>query len=464
VIARAPQGDGVPASIAQERLYKLQQALPAMPFFNLLYALRLTSPFDAVILERSVNEIVRRHEVLRTTFAVVDGQYLQVIALQLTVPLRFDDLHKLPESEKDAIGRRAIEEEVLHTFDLAQGPLFRARMVRLTEREHLLLITMHQTIGDGWSAGVLADELATLYDAFSAGEASPLAPLSIQYADFAHWQRHWQVHPEIVAQLDYWRQQLRDPLPVIQLATARPGRTVHDLCTARRELALPASLSEAAKRFGNREGGTLFMALVAALKTLLYRYLGQEDLRVATLVANRNRPEVDRLIGPLANMTILRTNLCGDPSAREVLRRVRAITLAAFANQDLPFEVLVETLERERALKPATLARVMIQLQNATLRPIASRARTLTFEEANPSMLMPLVTATTFDMILMLHENAHGLMGSCVYKPHLFDAKAINRLLRDFRSVLEQMVSQPERPISGIRVPLNEKRNPPLRA
>jgi non-ribosomal peptide synthetase component F len=228
--------------------------------------------------------------------------------------------------------------------------------------------------------------------------------------------------------------------------------------TARRGLALPASLSEAAKRFSHREGGTLFMALVAAFKMLLHCYLGQEDLRVATLVANRNRPGTAELIGPLANTVILRTNLGGDPSLKEVMRRVRATTLAAFANQDLPFEALVETLERERALKPATLAQVMIQLQNATLRPVASFQRTLTFEEANPNIPMPLVTATTFDVILMLHESAHGLTGSCLYKPHLFGAKAVDRLLRDFQSVLEQMVTQPERPISAIRVPLNENR------
>jgi acyl-CoA synthetase (AMP-forming)/AMP-acid ligase II len=454
-IVRAPQVGGAPASIAQERLCKLQRVLRAMPFFNILYALRLTSPFDAAVLERSVNEIVRRHEILRTTFAVVDGQYVQVIAPQLTVHLRFDDLHTLPESKKDTVGRQAIEEEVLHAFDLAQGPLFRTRLMRLAEREHLLLITMHQTIGDGWSSGVLGNELAALYDAFSAGEASPLAPLSIQYADFACWQRHWESDPDIVAQLEYWRGQLRDPLPVLELATASSRRAIDGLLTARRELALPARLSEAAKRFGNREGGTLFMALVAALKALLHRYLGQEDLRVATLVANRNRPGSERLIGPLVNTVILRTNLGGDPSPREVLRRVRATTLAAFANQDLPFEVLVETFERERALKPAKLAQVMIQLQNATLRPIASSGRTLTLEEANPSMLVPLVMATTFDFILMLYENANGLTGSCVYKPDLFGAKAVDRLLRNFRLVLEQIVTQPERPISTIRVPLN---------
>ena len=200
------------------------------------------------------------------------------------------------------------------------------------------------------------------------------------------------------------------------------------------------------------------MALVAALKTLLHRYLHQEDLRVATLVANRNRAGTAGLIGPLVNTVILRTDLGGDPSAREVLRRVRATTLAAFAHQDLPFEVLSETLERERGLKPTTLAPVMIQLHNAGLRSITNAAGILTFEEANPGMQVHPVTATTFDVLLMLHENVHGLTGSCVYKPHLFGAKAVDGLLRDFQSVLEQMVSRPERPISAIRVPLNEKR------
>ena len=465
VIARAPREDGVPASIAQERLWKLQRVLPGMPLFNILYPLRLTSAFDAPALERSLNEIVRRHEILRTTFAVADGQFAQVIASQLTVNLRFDDLRKLPESKKETVGHQIIQEEVLHYFDLAHGPLFRARLVCLAEREHLLLITMHQTVGDGWSLGALGNELAALYDTFLAGEASPLAPLSMQYADFAYWQRHWQLHPDMVAQLEYWRKQLHDPLPIMGLATARPTRTVEDLLTARRTVDIPASLSEAAKRFSHREGGTLFMALVAALKTLLHLYLGQEDLRVATLVANRNRPGTEGVIGPFANTVILRANLSGDPSPQEVMRRVRATTLAAFANQDLPFEVLVEALERERALKPATLAQVMIQLQNATLRPIANVGRTLTFEEANPTMLVPLVTATTFDVILIFHESTHGLMGSCVYKPRLFDATTIDRLLRDFQSVLEQMVTQPERPITAIRVPMNEKPlKPPLRA
>jgi acyl-CoA synthetase (AMP-forming)/AMP-acid ligase II len=456
-IVRAPRVDGVPASLAQERLCRLQRALPDVPFFNILYVLRVTSAVDVAILERGVNEIVRRHDILRTTFAVIDGRYVQVIAPQLIVCLTIDDLRALPESKKETVGYRIVQEEALHNFDLSQGSLFRARLLHLAEREHLLLITMHQVIGDGWSLGVFADELLNLYDAFSAQAASPLAPLPIQYADFAYRQRHWQSHPDILAQLEYWREQLRDPLPAMQLAAAGSRSTIEGLCTARREVALPANLAEAAKRFANRDGGTLFMALLAALKTLLHCYLSQEDLRVATLVANRNRPGTEGLIGPLVNTLILRTHLRGDPSPRELMHRVRATTLAAFAHQDLPFEELAEVVLRERAVEPASLARVMIVLQNATLRPIATSGHALAFEEANPNALMPLVTITTFDIILMLHESIDGLVGSCVYKPRLFDAATIDHLLRDFQSVLEQMVTQPDRPISAIRIPTNER-------
>jgi acyl-CoA synthetase (AMP-forming)/AMP-acid ligase II len=462
-IARSAREGWDPASIAQERLWKFQHALPDLPFFNILYALRLTSSVDVAILERSINEIVRRHEILRTTFAVHEGQHVQVIAPQLTVPLTFDDLHELSESKKETAAHRLIQDEVLHSFDLAQGPLLGARLVRMAKQEHLLLITMHQVICDGWSLGVLVEELAALYDAFSAGQPPPLAPASIQYADFARWQRQWRSYPDIVAQLAYWRERLHDPLPMMKLTQVRPRRTrtIDSLRTARREVVLPARLSEAVKRFSQDAGGTLFMALVAAFKTLLHRYVADEDLRVATLVANRNRAATEHLIGPLVNTVILRTNLGGDPSPYEVMRRVRATTLEAFAHQDLPFEELVETLERERGLEPAALAQVMIWLQNAALRPTTNSGHKLVFEEANPSMLLPLVTITRFDVILMLRESTHGLVGCCVYKPHLFHATMIDRLLRDFRKVLELMLTQPERPISKIQISLNENRSDP---
>ncbi|TMJ26913.1 MAG: hypothetical protein E6G96_13720, partial [Alphaproteobacteria bacterium] len=447
----------MPASFAQERLWTLQRALPDVPFFNELYVARIRSACDVAILERCINEIVRRHEILRTTFAVIDGQCVQIIAPELTVTLASDDLMGLPRAEREIVAHGIIQEEMLHSFDLGKGPLIRARLLRQAKREHLLLISMHQIICDGWSLGVLLQELGALYDAFSAGAASPLAPLPIQYADFAHWQRHWKSHADIAAQLAYWREQLRDPLPAMQLTKARPTRAVDGLRTARQSWALPAALARAAKRFANQEGSTLFMALVAALKAQLCRYMDEEDIRVATNVANRNRVGTGGLIGPLVNTVILRSNLAGDPTARELLRRVRDTALAAFTHQDFPIEVIAQSFEAERGLRPAALANTMILLQNAALRPTVGSGRTLAIEEADPSMMLPLVTTASFDVILMLHDGPHGLRGTCVYKPHLFSAKTIDRLLRDFQQALESMVTQPEHPISAIHLSRNER-------
>jgi acyl-CoA synthetase (AMP-forming)/AMP-acid ligase II len=456
-ISRVLDRDGeAPASFAQERLWKLQHLLPDLPFFNILYALRVRSPCDVAVLDRSINEIVRRHEILRTTFAAADGRCVQVIAPQLMVPLAFEDLRALPRLKTETIVHEIIQEELSHSFVLERGPLIRTRLVRLAERAHLLLIAMPGIVEDGWSLGVLVNELAALYDAFTAGRASPLAPLPIQYADFADWQRRWRSHPDIVAQLTYWEEQLRDPLRVMTLTGSRRRREIDDFCTARRHVALPAKLSEAAKDFSQREGVTLFMTLVAALKTLLHRYTGEDDLRVATDVANRNRPRTEGLIGPIANTVILRTSLRGDPTAREVLRRVRATTLGALANQDIPFEMVVEALERDRVVEPAALAQVKMSLQSYSLRPVVSSDHGLAFEEVDPGMLLPVVTMTTFDVMLMLRDTTKGLVGTCVYNPHLFGAEPIDRLLRDFEQVLEHMVMQPEGPISAIAVSPNE--------
>jgi non-ribosomal peptide synthetase component F len=457
-IVRMPREDGVaPASFVQERLLRLQRALPDIPFLNVLYALRLTSHIDVAILEQSINEIVRRHEILRTTFAVVDGRHVQVIAPQLTIPLAFDDLHKLEGSRKETATRELIQEEMRHSFDLESGPLVRAHAARLTERTHLLLIAMHAIIQDGWSLGVLIQELAALYDAFAAGRESPLAPLPIHFSDFAHWQRRWRSYPDIVAQLDYWREQLHDPLPAMALAKVRPEQTIDDFRTARRKVAWPAKLSEAAKRFSEREGVTLFTTLIAAFKALLHRYTGENDIRVATHVANRNRPRTEGLIGPLVNTVILRTRLGPELSAREVMRRVRATALAAFANQDIPFDEVVATLERENALERARLTQVMIWLQNAPLRPIANNGFGFSFEEVDPGMPPAMIAVTTFDLVLMLRETAQGLVGTCVYNPHLFTVQTIDRLLRHFQEALECMLMEPERPISAIPISVSDK-------
>jgi acyl-CoA synthetase (AMP-forming)/AMP-acid ligase II/acyl carrier protein len=452
-ITRAPRRNGaMPASIAQERFWKVQQALPDIPFFNVLYALRIRSPCHPDILEQSLNEIVRRHEILRTRFALRNGRCVQIIAPQQISPMSFHNLTDLRAGPKKRAAEEIVRQELLHPFDLAKGPLIRVRLLRLSCRRHLLLISMHQAVCDGWSLGVLIGELIALYDAFHAGVKSSLSPLPIQYADFAHWQRQWHSHADILAQLAYWREQLRGPLPPMTIGRYAPKRPIDELRTARLGWALPAKVTESAKRFAQTEGDTLFMVLVAALQTLLHRYLGHDDIRIATNVANRNRAGTAGLIGPVANTVILRTNLAGDPTARELLHRVRATTLAAFAHQDLRLEIIADALEKDCSANPEALANIMILLQNATLRPVTAAGHKLAIEEANPGMMLPLVTPTNFDVILMLHDGADGLRGTCVYRPHVFDLAAIERLLLDYAQVLEGLIHSPNRPISAIRI------------
>jgi non-ribosomal peptide synthetase component F len=298
---------------------------------------------------------------------------------------------------------------------------------------------------------VLAHELAVLYDAFSAGEPSPPPELRIQYADFAHWQRQWRDNVVMAAQLAYWLEQLRDPPLALELPMDHPRGTALSFRTARQTLVLPGKLSGALRGLSHRDGSTLFMTLVAAFKMLLYGYTGQEDLRVATFIANRNRRETEEVIGLFVNMVILRTDLRGDPTCQEVLQRVRTTTLAAYSHQDLPFEDLVQTLERERGLKRSSFCQVMFILQNAMYRPLQSSARTLRFMETDLSLLMPPLAGTTFDVVLFLHERPQGLIVSAIYKQNLFEAMTIARMLGDFQHVLECLVGQPEQPLSTFR-------------
>jgi len=297
---------------------------------------------------------------------------------------------------------------------------------------------------------VLMRELAVLYHAFSTGRPSPLAELSIQYADFAHWQHQWQRSEAMASQLAYWRQQLHDPLPVLALPTDRPRGTTLSFRTERQTLVLPEALSAAIKHLSRRQGNTLFMTLLAAFKVLLYSYTGQDDLCIGTLVANRQRQEVEGLIGHFVNTVLLRTDLSGNPTFREVLRRVRETTLAAYAHQDLPFEVLVQALERERHLQRRSLCQVMFVLQNAIWQPPQLSDLTLSLIGADESAGEPGLTATTCDIVLNVWDKPQGLAGDCIYKTTLFDAATINQMLEDFQRVLEAIVVQPEQPLSTV--------------
>jgi len=275
--------------------------------------------------------------------------------------------------------------------------------------------------------------------------------LPVQYADFASWQRQWRHNAMLEAQLAYWTEQLHEPLPVLQLPTDRPRGTALHLRTARQPLDLPSTLFEALKDLSQQEGSTLFMTCLTAFKVLLYGYTGQKDLCVATLVANRAWRETEGVIGLFVNTVILRTDLGGNPTCREVLQRVRATTLAAYTHQDLPFEELVRTFERERNLQRTSLCQIMVIWQNFMLRPLQGSAQTLSFEAIEQSVVAPNLAPTTFDIILILRERSQGLSGTCIYKTDLFDAATINRMLDDFQSVLACFSAQPEQALATFR-------------
>ena len=445
-----PREGVLPASIAQERFWFFDQVVPGLPLFNIPYVLRLVGRLNVTVLQQSFNEILRRHEALRTTFATVDEQLAQVIASTSHMPFVVRDLYTLPEPEREDEAQRLVQEESRRPFDLARGPLLRGCLLRLDEQEYYLLVTLHHIISDGWSLGVLVHELAVLYDAFAAGKPSPLPALPLQYADFASWQRQWQHDAVMEAQLAYWKEQLHDPLPVVELPTDRPRGTALSLRAARQPLELPSGLVEAIKGLSHREGNTLFMTCLAAFKMLLFGYTGQEDVRVATLVANRTCQETEGMIGLFVNTVILRTDLGGNPTCWEVLQRVRATTLAAYTHQDLPFEDLVRTLERERNIERASLCQAMVIWQNAMVQPQQCAAHALSFLPMEQNVWAPDVALTTFDIILTLRERPQGLTGLCLYKTDLFDAATISRMLDDFQYVLGCLSTRPEQALATL--------------
>src|ERR1700754_899143 len=332
----------VPLSFAQQRLWFLDQLEPGLVAYNVPAAVRLVGKLDVAILNWSLNEIVRRHEILRTTFDSVTGQPVQIVNPTLQLSISVADLTSLADELREREALRLAQEEAQRPFDLIRGPLIRAALLRLRTEEHVLILTMHHIVSDGWSQGVLKTELGALYEAGINGRSSPLPELSIQYADFAQWQRGWLKDDELDRQLGYCRKQLTGAPPSVDLPNdgARPPQLNYRGATFLFDLS--PELSESLTALSRREGTTLFMTLLAAFKALLFRYTGQSDIVVGTPVANRNREEVEGLIGFFVNTLALRTDLSGNTTFRELLHCVREVSLGAYAHQDLPFELLVE--------------------------------------------------------------------------------------------------------------------------
>ncbi|EGK86184.1 amino acid adenylation domain protein [Microcoleus vaginatus FGP-2] len=442
-ILPVPRDGNLPLSFAQQRLWLLAQLEPDSPAYNIPAAFSLIGLLNETALSQSLSEIVRRHEVLRTTFPSVDGQPKQVISLDTALTLPIIDLRKLSPDQRLSKAQRLATEEAQQPFDLATGPLFRVQLLRLEEAEYMLLVTMHHIVYDGWSYDIFLRELAALYDAFSSGKPSPLSELPIQYADFAHWQREWLQVEVLESQRDYWKQQLSGNLPILQLPTDYPRPPVQTYQGGYQSLELPNNLTQALKALSQQERVTLFMTLLAAFQTFLYRYTGQEDIIVGTPIAGRNQVEAEGLIGFFVNTLALRTYLSGNPTFQELLGRVREVALGAYAHQDLPFEKLVEELQPERDRSRTPLFQVMFVLQNTPSSALELPGLTVN------SLNIDSGTAK-FDLTLFIMETAQGLRASLEYNTDLFNAATITRMLGNFQTLLEGMVANPQQRLSDL--------------
>ncbi|MCB1032626.1 MAG: non-ribosomal peptide synthetase, partial [Acidobacteria bacterium] len=336
-----PRDGALPLSFAQERMWFLHRLEPTSTAYNIDGFYHLHGRLDVAVLSRVIGEILRRHEVLRTTFETVDGRPVPRISPDLDLALPVVDLRALPDSTRRREARRLAGEEAARPFDLALGPLVRLSLLRLGDDEHLVLLTLHHIVSDGWSMSLLGSEVAALYRAFVAGESSPLPELPIQYLDFAAWQRAWLAGEVLDEQMDYWREHLAGAPPLIELPTDRPRTTAPQDRGAQRPVHISAQATEALQALGRRSGATLFMTLLSAFQALLWRYGGQDDILVGSPIAGRNRIETEGLIGFFVNTLVLRGNLSGDPGFELLLANNREVVLEAHAHQDLPFEKLV---------------------------------------------------------------------------------------------------------------------------
>jgi amino acid adenylation domain-containing protein len=440
-----------PASFAQRRLWFLSQLVPDSPFYNIDTVIPIPMPLDHGAFQSSVNEIVRRHEALRTTFQEVDGEPVQVVTPSLLVSLPVVDLRGLPGDEREARSIYLATEEAQRPFDLVRGPLIRTTLLQTGNEEYLFLLTLHHIVADGWSMNVLFEELSTLYVAFSQQEASPLPELTIQYADFAIWQREWLQGAVLEKELAYWKNKLGD-LPTLRLPTDRP-RPPARLATflgAHQTWTLPRRLTATLRALSHREGVTLFMTLLAAFKALLCRYSGQEDIVVGSPIANRNRAETEALIGFFVNTLVLRTDLSGDPTFRELLRRVREVALEAYSHQDLPFEKLVEELHPER-----DLSNPLFQASFQLFRSPTTEAQTPESNDDGASSTgsewIEVERGTAnIDLALDFVEGDKEIVGSVEYSTDLFDDETITRMEAHFRTLLEGVVANPDHRVSEL--------------
>jgi amino acid adenylation domain-containing protein len=448
-IPRRGEGATWPLSFAQQRLWFLDQLEPLRSVYNTCWAARLMGPLQVEALRQAFHAILARHESLRTAFAQVDEAPFQSIGQACAVDWTVIDLETVEATAREAETRHLLQRESERPFDLSRDLMLRPTLIRCGPEDHVLLVVMHHIASDGWSQGVLCEELRAFYAAFITGEPASLPELPIQYADYAVWQRGWLTGEVLDEQLGYWKQQLGGELPVLELPTDRPRPTLPSYRGGRVRFELPGELSRQVRQLSRQQGATLFMTLLAAFQVLLYRYTGQTDLVVGTPIAGRARRELEGLIGFFVNTLVLRVDLSGEPSFRQLLGRVREVALEAYSHQELPFEKLVEELQPERDVSRNPLFQVMFILQNAPRRDLE-----LGGLEVSPVEVE--IGTAKFDLTLSLSDRAQGLAGVLEYSTDLFDRETVERLAGHYRRLLEGAVDNPEERIS--RLPLLTER------
>jgi amino acid adenylation domain-containing protein len=439
-IGRRTGSGPAPLSFGQWRLWFVDQFQPESSSYNIPITLHLGA-VDRTSLARALSEITRRHEILRTRLREIDGEPRQEVLAPEPMPLPVTEIAAAtPEAVRKELERR-IEEEIRIPFDMRAGRFLRARLIRWGAADHLLVLTLHHVAADGWSSGILLDELARLYEAFLQARPSPLPELPIQFADFATWQREQMQGDRLDQQLGYWLERLGDAPAVLELPTDRPRPRVQTFEGAIRSFTIPHAVVAPLLELGRAEQATLFMTLLAAFKVLLQRCSGQDQIVVGSPIANRTRPELEGLIGPFANTLALRTDLSGEPTFRDLLRRVRETALGAYAHQDLPFERIVEELQPERHLGYSPVFQVLFVLQNAPTAAIG---------DAPPEQDQFLAVSTgtaKFDLTLILTETRRGISAALEYDVHLFDPATAERLISRYQTLLAGAAADPDTPI-----------------
>jgi acyl carrier protein len=445
-IIKVPRSQPLPLSFAQQRLWVLDRIEPNNPLYNIPRAILLTGELNTKAFIAALNEIVRRHESQRTTFATAeDGQPVQVIAESLTLNVPEIDLSVRAESEREVRAKEIAAEEARNPFDLSKGPLLRATILKLDKQNHVLLLTSHHIVSDAWSSAVFLQELGALYSAYLEGKPSPLPELTLQYADYASWQKKYLQGAVLENQIGYWREHLRGAPALLQLPFDRPRPAVRKFEGAYDPIPISKDVADLIRKFSQQEGATPFMTLLAAFNALLARYSGQDHIVLGTDIANRTTAETERMLGFFINLLPLHSDLSGDPTFRELVSRVREVALGAYAHQDIPFDKLVEDLRPERSLSHNPIVQALFVMQN-----IPPQRRELPGLQLSPFTVS--ITRSKFDVAVFMRETGSELIQDWLYSTELFERSTIFRMAAHFENLLRHALSHPDTRLSALEM------------